>query len=105
MGNVLLQVALICSVVLYGCQYIIYKRKGNPQASGSLSFTVIFAMLFFTVFKEFEGTYSLLYLIPAIGIVVGILQFRDSDFPKSLNILSLVFLALQISIAMYQQLS
>ena len=104
MMQIILFCALVFSAVLYAFQYAIFKRKGNPQVAGSLSFTVIYAMLAFLVFKEFKGANFLLYLIPAIGLLVGILQFRDSDFPKFLNVISLAVHILQLSLVVSEQL-
>ena len=86
---------------MYIYQTVVYGRKGNPQKSGSLSFAVIFGMLAFAWTQQFDGTAFVFVLLPAIGLLVAVSQFRDTDFPRLASVILLLLHLLQLVLGIY----
>lgn len=89
--EIIYSAAFIIMALLYVYQYIIFLKKGSSAKGGSLSFAVFYFMLAFFVSRKFENLDFLLILFPAISLLVTILQWREGDNPKWLQIALLIF--------------
>ncbi len=93
--------SFLASSLIYLLQFFIYKKKGNPTSSGSLSFAVIFILLAVAWTQYFESAAFVFVLIPVIGLVVSISQWRDTDFPKSLMVINILIHLGQVVTGIY----
>lgn len=88
--EVFLMPAFLVMSALYLYQYYHFHKNGISAKGGSLSFAVFYGMLAFFVSRKFENLNVLLILFPAISLLVTILQWREGDNPKWLQVALLI---------------